>query len=250
MSDLDSLIGDRARDEQGRFKSVTPAEIAPEPVKEVVEAAPAPVAAVAEPAPVTQPVVAQPEPVETEKERGFKRGMHEEREKRQRLEAELRELRTPKTPPVDPWTDLPGALKSQETAFEERLFVERCNLTEDMARSRHTDYDAVRDEFLESAKTNPVLMQQMRAEANPAEFVYREGLRLKELKDVGGDFGAYKTKLEKEIEARVEARLQAKYGAKPAVPTSLNSDASPPAVEPVYAGPKPLNQILRNASRS
>jgi hypothetical protein len=79
--------------------------------------------------------------------------------------------------------------------------------------------------------------------------VYREGLRIRELKDVGGDFAAYRAKIEKDVETRLRAEFEAKLKATPAVPTSLNSDASPPPVE-VYQGPKPLNQILRNASRS
>jgi hypothetical protein len=248
-SSIETLIGERARDENGRFKSVTPTEAAPEkstepektpePVKEP-EKTPEPVKAV-EPVAVAPPV----QPVESEKERAYKQAMREEREKRQRIEAELQALKQPKTP-VDPWADLPGALSAQEKAFEERLFVERCNLTETIARQQHSDFEDVRQAFLDAAETNPQLWAGVRQAANPSEHVYREGLRIKELKDVNGDFSAYKTKLEKDIEARIRAEYEAK-GKAPAVPASLNSDASPPIPAETYQGPKPLNQILRNS---
>jgi hypothetical protein len=250
---LEGLIGSRARDDNGRFVSVTPTEEAPEPVQ-VAEAptpakAPEPVVtppAATPAAPVTQPTT----PTENAEAAAYKKAMREEREKRQAAEARLRELQAPKTP-VDPWADLPGYLNSRDQQAEERLFVERCNLTEEMARDRHKDFDEVREVFLEEAQKNPQLFAQLRQERNPAEFAYREGLRARELKDVNGDFSAYKSKLEKDIEARVRAELEAKYGkSTPAVPTSLNSDSSPAVATEVYEGPKPIGQLLRNASRS
>ena len=254
---LDSLIGSRARDDNGRFVSVTPTEEKPaEAPKEPVVAAPTPAKApepvvtppVATPvaAPVTQPTI----PTENAEAAAYKKAMREEREKRQAAEARLRELQTPKAP-VDPWADLPGTLTQHQQQLREDLFIERCNLTEEIARDKHKDFDGVREVFLEEAQKNPQLFAQLRQERNPAEFAYREGLRARELKDVNGDFTAYKSKLEKDIEARVRAELESKYGKPaPAVPTSLNSDSSPAVATEVYAGPPPLNKILRNASRS
>lgn len=263
MAAIEELVGDRARDEKGRFLPATPAE--PEKAPEIWLTAPPtePVQPeVTQPPPVEPPkvetppaasVVAAPaapvQPVESPETAAYKKAMREEREKRQAAEAKLRELQTPKQP-VDPWSDLPGALKSTQEQLREELFLERCNLTEEIARQKHTDFDDVREVFVEAANANPTLWAQIRQERNPAEFVYREGLRIRELKDVNGDFTAYRSKIEKDIETRLRAEFEAKYSkATPAVPVSLNSDASPPPVE-VYQGPKPLNQILRNASRS
>lgn len=246
---LDALIGSRARDENGRFTSVTPTEEKPaEPAKAPVEAAPpakAPEPVVTPAAPVTAPTP----PAENAEAAAYKKAMREEREKRQALERQLAEARQPK-PPVDPWADLPGALTSQEQKFEERLFLERCNTTEELARDRHKDFDEVREVFLEAAQSNPALFQQLRQERNPAEFAYREGLRIKELKDVNGDFSAYKSKLERDIEARLTAQFEAKYGKQPEVPTSLNSETSPAQQTPVYAGPPPLKTLLLNGSKA
>jgi hypothetical protein len=252
---LEGLIGSRARDDNGRFVSVTPTEEPKEPVKapEPAKAAPEPAKAsepVVTPTPATAPVVAQPtQPTENAETAAYKKAMREEREKRQAAEARLRELQTPKTP-VDPWQDLSGTLTQQEQKFEERLFVERCNTTEELARDRHKDFDEVREVFLEAAQNNPTLFQQLRQERNPAEFAYREGLRIKELKDVNGDFSAYKSKLEKDIEARLTAQFEAKYGKQPEVPTSLNSDTSPAQQTAVYAGPPKLETILRSADKA
>lgn len=257
---LEGLIGTRSRDDNGRFVSVTPTENAPAKAPEPVVAAPEPAKApepiattnAAPPAITGNTVVVTPPvtPPENTEAAAYKKAMREEREKRQAAEARLRELQTPKAP-TDPWADLPGTLSQHQQQLREEMFVERCNVTEEMARDRHKDFDEVREVFLEAANANPTLFAQLRQERNPAEFAYREGLRIKELKDVNGDFGAYKSKLEKDIEARVRAELEAKYDKQtPAVPASLNSDSSPAVATEVYAGPPPLNKILRNASRS
>lgn len=248
---LEGLIGSRARDDNGRFVAVTPTEPVAEPTSVVAapEPAKAPEPVVTPPA---APVVAAPvTPTENAEAAAYKKAMRDEREKRQALERQLAEARNPK-PTVDPWQDLPGALSSQEQKFEERLFLERCNNTEELARDRHKDFDEVREVFLEAAQNNPSLFQQLRQERNPAEFAYREGLRIKELKDVNGDFGAYKSKLEKDIETRLRAEFETKYGKQPEipVPNSLNSDSSPAQKTAVYAGPPPLKTLLRiNDSR-
>ena len=257
---MDSLIGTRARDESGRFVSVTPTE-EPKPKTEPVTAEPAKAAVDATPVDITpkdvapkpvEPVVVPP-PVqtETEKEQAYKKAMQAEREKRQAAEARLRELEAPKKEPVDPWTDLPGALKSEREQIQETLFVERCNLTADLARMKHTDYDEMQAAFLEAAEADPSLFARLRQERNPAEFAYKHGVLHRELGSVNGDMTAYREKLRASIRAEVEAEFAAK-GGKPApvVPASINSDTSPVAATEVYAGPPPINTILRNAKAS
>ncbi len=237
MDDLKAILaGSTARDDKGRFSSVTPAE--PEPVITETTPTPEPVKAVE----AVKEVIAAKEPVESAKEIAYQKAMRDEREKRQALEAKLRELQSAPKEPVDPWADLPGAFQGQKAEFAEQLFVERCNLTEELARDRHKDYDEVRDVFLEAAKDNPSLMAQMRAERNPANFAYREGQRIQELKEVNGDFSAYRANLENKIRAEVEAKYA---GRTAAVPASLNSDGSPAPAGEVYQGPPPLKEILR-----
>lgn len=260
MAAIEELVGDRARDEKGRFLPATPAEpekvTAPtEPVQPKAET-PEPVVPVTEPPKVeAPPVVAAPgapaQPVESPETAAYKRAMQEERAKRQALQAEIEALKKPAAPPVDPWSDLPGALAQQQKAFQEQLQQQRLMISEDLARDKYKDFEEILGHFNQAVEANPALANQMVGSRNPAEFAYKQGLLHKELGTVNGDPIAYRTKLEQDVRAKVEAEYAAKYGAKPAavVPTSLNSDASPPPVE-VYQGPKPLNQILRNASRS
>lgn len=253
MAAIEELVGERARDEKGRFVPVTPTEpekvTAPtEPVQPKAET-PEPVIPVTEPPKVeTSPVVPTPaQPVESPETAAYKRAMQEERAKRQALQAEIEALKKPQTPPVDPWSDLPGALAQQQKAFQEQLQQQRLMLSEDLAREKYKDFEEILVHFNQAVEANPALATQMVSSRNPAEFAYKQGLLHRELGTVNGDPIAYRTKLEQDVRAKVEAEYAAKYGAKPAVvPTSLNSDASPPPVE-VYQGPKPLNQILRNA---
>jgi hypothetical protein len=240
-------IGSILRDGKGRFSSVTPTEKAQtDPAPEKVVETPAVVEPVVEAAPVPAPAPAPPAPVVSNEAEAYKTAMREEREKRQRAEARLRELEKP-VAQIDPYTDLPGALKSQSLQFAEQLFIERCNITEEIQRGAHTDYDETRDAFLEAANENPALMAQMRQERNPAAYAYREGKRIRELKEVGGDFTAYRSKIEKDADARAEARVRAEYKAQGILPKSLNDDSSPPQPAETFTGPTPLKAALRNA---
>lgn len=260
MAAIEELVGARARDDKGRFTSATPAEpekaeAAPtEPVQPKVEE---PVKTVEPPKVEAQPVappavVAPAQPVESPELAAYKKAMQEERAKRQALQAEIEALKKPQTPPVDPWTDLPGALAQQQKAFREELQQQRLALSEDLARERYKDFEEVIGHFNQAVEANPALANQMVASRNPAEFAYKQGLLHRELSTVNGDPLAYRTKLEQDLRTKLEAEFAAKYGAKPApaIPTSLNSDSSPPQAEAVYQGPPPLKTILRNASRS
>ena len=256
---MDSLIGTRARDESGRFVSVTPTEELKPKTEEPANPAPKVDATPVDitpkdvtPKPVEPVVVPPPVQTETEKELAYKKAMQAEREKRQAAEARLRELEAPKKEPIDPWTDLPGALKQTQQDLEEKQFVRWCNYTANLARKQHADYDEMQAAFLEAAQADPSLFARLRNEDNPAEFAYRHGVLHRELSSVDGDPIAYRTKLETELRAKLDVEYAAKYGAKPApvVPASINSDTSPVAATEVYAGPPPINTILRNAKAS
>lgn len=261
MAAIEELVGARARDEKGRFTTATPAEpekaeaAPPEPVQPEVKEPVAPVESPKAEVPPVAPMAAPASPtqlVESPETAAYKRAMQEERAKRQALQAEIEALKKPQTPPVDPWTDLPGALAQQQKAFQEQLQQQRLMISEDLAREKYKDFEEVLGHFNQAVEANPALANQMVASRNPAEFAYKQGLLHKELSTVNGDPLAYRTKLEQDLRTKLEAEYAAKYGVKaaPAVPTSLNSDASPPQAEAVYQGPPPLKSILRNASRS
>lgn len=243
---LDSLIGTRARGDNGRFVSVTPTDEPKEPKTEPVKAEPAkaavePPAVVTPVAVVAPPIITPPVETETEKERAYRTGMQSEREKRQALQAELEALRKPKPAPVDPWTDLPGALAQQQSEFQEQLRQQRLLVSEDMAREKYKDFEDIIGHFNAAVESNPALASQMMASRNPAEYAYKQGLLHKELGSVNGDPIAYRTKLEADIRAKVLAEMGAPNTP---VPASLNADTSPVVTAPVYAGPPSLKSLL------
>lgn len=252
MSDLESLIGTRARDDNGRFKSVTPTE-EPDTKVEPVKAEP-----VAEPTPKPAeppPAVVVAKPPESQASTVPLASLLDEREKRQSAERRaqeheqrIRDMEAERAkaaePQIDPYTDLPAYLQKNRQEIQQELHRERVLMSEDMARAKYTDFEPVVGEFLKAAESNPALIAQMNNQRNPAEFAYRQGLLHRELAAVNGDPVAYRAKIRAEVEAEIASK------ATPVVPTSLNSDTSPVAETEVYAGPPPLKSLLRNASRS
>lgn len=253
---LDDLIGDRARDEKGRFvapPAVTAqaeAPTAPEPKALEPKAPEAPKEPVKAPEPaapaVVTPVQAPAQPTESAQEIAYKKAMREEREKRQKLERELQELRQPRQP-IDPHDTPAVANQLREEIRQNRLLW-----SEDMAREKYSDFEEVIEHFNQAVEKNPALATEMVNARNPAEFAYRQGQLHQRLSPVNGDISALEKAAEERGAARVRAELEAKYGkpAEPAVPTSINSDPSPGQPAPVYQGPPPLKTLLLNGSKA
>ena len=180
-----------------------------------------------------------------------------EREKRQAAERALAE-KTQAEPKPDFWENPEAAVAAQVKGVEQRILEESevraeararqlfLSYTENAARGKYTDYDAMRSVFAEEAAKNPVLATQLREAPDPAEFIYRQGRTAAELREVGGDLGAYKQRLEEKIRAEVEAKYAAKAAKLGSVPQSLNSEPSKGAgiTGAVWNGPTPLEDIL------
>lgn len=240
---LETLVGDRARDDKGRFIPVPPTEVKePEKVSEPVIAQ--------EPA---KPLEVKPEPkVEKPSEAIPLTALLYERDKRQAYERRIKELESQLAqvtkkpePEVDPWQDLPGALSRQQKALEQSMQQRFLAMSEDMARANHKDFDEVLGHFEQAVQANPALAAQMTTSRNPAEFAYQQGLWHREISQAG-DPVAYRTKLEAEIRAKLEAELKSKTD----VPTSINTDSSPPVKEATYQGPPPINSLLLNGRKT
>lgn len=127
-----------------------------------------------------------------------------------------------------------------------------------LAKSKPGFDDAVMA-YLNAAQNDPVLKYQADNAPEPLEFIYREGKRLKELADVGGDIEKYREKVTAQERAKLgemETRLKAleaenkalkeAQDKKAKVPQSLNSENSAPASTPTFSGPKPLASILNS----
>lgn len=183
----------------------------------------------------------------------------DERRKRQGLERELAQLRQQQ--PQKPKTDI---FENPDVAINERL-QERLsplentifNLQVELAKSKMPDFDDAAKAFFTHAQNDPVLMHQADTAPDQFAFIYREGKRLQELGDVGGDIVKYREKVTaaalaevakrdeqiKTLTAQMEA-LQKSHAELAAVPRSLNkvTTSTPSATD---ADPEDINQIVR-----
>lgn len=130
-------------------------------------------------------------------------GLIAERRKRQAAEA----IAQPK-----PKTDF---FENAEKAFDERLgereqkWNERffkLSLKAAQAQASRTDYEDVATAFAEAAERDPRLIDAMRADDDPGEFIYVVGKQIRELGDVNGDIGKYREKLKAEFSAELSEK--------------------------------------------
>lgn len=181
----------------------------------------------------------------------------DERRKRQELERELTQLRQQQKPKTD-------LFENPDVAIQERL-QERLapleqtimNLQVELAKSKMTDFDDAAKAFFTHAQNDPVMMHQADTAPDPFAFIYREGKRLMELGDVGGDIVKYREKVTAESKAEIAKRdeqiktltaqieeLTKAQAELAAVPRSLNQlSASVP--KSTDADPEDINQIVR-----
>lgn len=162
----------------------------------------------------------KPAPKGDDDEQGMvpKRAVLDERRKRQALEQELAQLRAQVNPDAhqpparpDVFEDQEGAFGHLEHAFETRLVTQRIEISQELMREKHEDYDEAEAEFVELAKADPSLVQKMKASTLPAKFVYdhvQKHRQLQEMQDVEG----YKAKLREQVRAEILAELEAERG--------------------------------------
>jgi hypothetical protein len=202
--------------------------------------------------PEPKPEAKPPQQEMTEKERAFLRTAEEERRKRQELERELSQYRQkqPEKPEEKKsfWDDPEGHFKSFEQRLAQREVALTLQVSERIARSKYQDFDEKIGEFAESLKNTPGLHAQWLSSPDPAEFAYRHGHRVKEMRDVG-DIEQYKAKIEKETRAKLEAEFKAKQDEldkkRSELPGSLSDvRGTTTQQKPVYAGPTTLDDIL------
>ena len=155
----------------------------------------------------------------------------DEREKRQRLEAELAQYKAKEAQPAkediteDELFSNPAAvLKRVQMEAYQAARMDMINMSEAILFETKPDAQEKLDAFKEALQQNPTLYQQMLHSPNPAGFAYQEGVKYLSIKSMPQDMAAY----EKELRAKIEAELAAKYGQKPAskmpasIPTTLS----------------------------
>lgn len=148
------------------------------------------------------------------------RALEEERHKRQDLERQLRELRQElearpqeaieQEAPVEFYEDPEGHFQNLKSTMEQQLLEQRISMSEMMMRSSHKDYDEKMNRFLDEAKNNPHLVEQMSKHAHPAQFVYDTAQKYMKM-DAIQDLEGYKQSLSETLRREIEEELRAKY---------------------------------------
>lgn len=182
----------------------------------------------------------------------------DERRKRQALEAELEKVRqgqqkepAAETEKPDWYSDPEKAAQAMQQQVSQQAFNTKLELSQDMMRGQFEDYDELETEFVDLAKQDPRLIQEMQQAANPARFAYETAKKAREytaMKDVD----SYKAKLRQEVEAELRKELEAEQQQKAeaqqrkrdAIDPSLASSTSGGLKSDDYAGPTPLEDIL------
>jgi len=144
---------------------------------------------------------------ELEKEaKGKTAALEAERKKRQEAEAKL----TQQEVRPDQFDDPEGARKFDEAQLENRLFNERANTSELIARAGpNADFvDEALGMFQEKAETNQALAAEMRQSPDPYGFIIQWARKEKMYSEIG-DPDAWKTKQLADIEARFKADIEA-----------------------------------------
>ena len=153
----------------------------------------------------------------------------DEREKRQRLEAELAQYKAKAEPAKEDTTE--DDLFSNPAEVLKRVQMEAyaaarrdmINMSEAILFESKPDAQEKIDAFKDAVQQNPTLYQQMLQHPNPAGFAYNEGAKFLTVKSMPQDMATY----EKELRAKIEAELAAKYSQKggklpSSIPTTLS----------------------------
>jgi hypothetical protein len=183
----------------------------PEPAK--VETAPEPEVKATEPE--VSPTATESKPKDEAKEDWTKAAVLDERRKRQELERKLAEIESkanakPKRP--DLFEDPDGALSYIENNLREETRAMRTEMARELMRTVAKDYDEVEAEFIEAAKDNPLLLNELANAQNPAKYAYEMGQKMRQMAQMK-DTAAYEAKVRAELEAKIRAEIQAEQEA-------------------------------------
>jgi hypothetical protein len=201
-------------------EQAAPAEETPEPKGETQ----------AEPAPSAPPAP------ELEPTRVPITALLDEREKRQAVEAEAKQLKrmldeikaqqTPQKAP-DIYEDPEGFIRQTQATMQQALWNERLNMSEAIARTQHGDeqVEKARDAFAQAVQSSPALYAEMRQHPNPYAYVVNWHKRQSILSEIGNDPDKWKQSQIEALREQVRQELLAQSSPKPAAPPPSLSKA-------------------------
>lgn len=152
------------------------------------------------------------------------------RQKNRDLEERMARPQTEDEKP-DFFADPDAAMAKLTDSVDARISKARIDMSEQMARSTHDDFDTQIEVFQEMAQENPALWAEMSAQVNPAEWAYKQAERKTELAEIG-DLGTFKDRIRAEAKAEAlkefqkdhEEKIEAEIKKRSGLPSSL-SDA-------------------------
>jgi hypothetical protein len=169
------------------------------------------------------------------------------------LEAQLQQFQQaqqqqPPPPAPDLWEDTPGWQQhvTQEIGNNAAQFAAmnaRLDTSEMLARDKFDDFDEVKAKFLELAQSNPMLVEEAKADAHPWRKAYQIAKNHERMQSLGAvDVTSLEAKLREQIKAELMAEAQNKL---PSAPPSISGDRSVASRSgPAWSGPSSISDLL------
>lgn len=179
--------------------------------------------------------------------------LQDERRKRQELANRLSALeqQQAESKRPDPEIDPEAAAEFDRQQNANAAFKMRVDMSQEMMRELHADYDEVEAIFMQEAANNPALQAQLANHPFPAKYAFHEGQRLQKLKEMGDDPVAYIEQVKAEAAQAAKEAVIAEMkktqadAAKAALPESLAEAPSASEQEAnKWSGPKPLKDLI------
>jgi hypothetical protein len=143
-----------------------------------------------------------------------------ERKKRQEAERKLKEYedkfasqtKEPTKVP-DVFEDQDGYTKYLSEQVSQATWQARVDLTQELMRDRHEDYDEKEALFLQMANENPALLQDPAFTRNPAKFAYDTAVKAQKFEQMQ-NVDEYEAKIKADLEAKIRKEIEAEYEGK------------------------------------
>lgn len=142
-----------------------------------------------------------------------RRKRQEAERKAEDLEKRLAALEKPSAKKPDIFEDPDGVLGSLRQEVQGQILQTRIELSQDLMREKHEDYDELESEFYDLAKANPFLLQDPAFTKNPAKYAYETAKKARDaagLKDVDKMRAELEAKVRKEVEEKIRKETEEK----------------------------------------
>jgi len=149
---------------------------------------------------------------DNEKQKWTFHAVKDERQKRQKAETELEELKSKlkgddKQEMPDIFEDQEGFVKSMESNHKDEIFRTKVEIYREVMIESHKDYIEKEAEFIKLAKENPILLAKFTNATNPAKFAYEQMTKFNQFNEMQ-DIETFKDKIRAELKLELENELK------------------------------------------